>query len=85
MSPDELLLERILSYFKKVRLEAILVGNVASVLQGVPVMTHDFDFFVRDTELNRKKIKQFAELQGLSIYKRDETISEVLFLPCGRP
>jgi hypothetical protein len=55
MSPDETVLEIIVAALKDVKLEAILVGNVASVLQGVPVMTHDIDFFVRDTELNRKR------------------------------
>ena len=78
MSPDEALLERVVAALKKVKLEAILVGNVAAVLQGVPVMTHDIDFFVRDTELNRKKISQFAEELSLTIYKRDEAISEVI-------
>ena len=78
MSPDEALLERIVAALKKVKLEAILVGNVAAVLQGVPVMTQDIDLFVRDTELNRKKIKLFAEELGLSIFKRDEAVSEVI-------
>lgn len=78
MSRDELLLEKTLEALKKVRLEAILVGNVAAVLQGVPVMTHDFDFFIRDTELNRRKIKEFARLLNLTEYKRDEAISEVI-------
>ncbi|MFN3740738.1 MAG: hypothetical protein ACK4TF_08740 [Thermodesulfovibrionales bacterium] len=78
MSPDEFLLSRILKAFRKVRLEAILIGNAGAALQGAPVMTQDIDFFVRDTELNRKKIREFAELLGLSLYKRDEAISEVI-------
>ncbi len=78
MSRDELLLEKVLEALKRVKLEAILVGNVAAVLQGVPVMTHDFDFFIRDTELNRKKIKEFARLLNMTEYKRDEAISEVI-------
>lgn len=47
MSPDEALLERIVAALKKVKLEAILVGNVAAVLQGVPVMTHDIAFIYK--------------------------------------
>lgn len=78
MSPDELLLSKILKAFRKVRLEAILIGNAGAALQGAPVMTQDIDFFVRDTELNRKKIRDFAEVLGLSLYKRDEAISEVI-------
>lgn len=78
MSHDEVLLEKVIETLRKVKLEAIIVGNVAAVLQGVPVMTQDIDLFVRDTELNRKKIKLFAEELGLSIFKRDNAISEVI-------
>jgi len=78
MSPDEVLLEKVIIALRKVKLEAIIIGNVASVLQGVPIMTHDIDLFVRDTELNRKRIKLFAEELGLTLYKRDEAISEVI-------
>lgn len=78
MSREELLLSNVLKALRKVRLEAILVGNAGAALQGAPVMTQDIDFFVRDTELNRKKIRDLAELLGLSLYKRDEAISEVI-------
>ncbi|MBI4378142.1 MAG: hypothetical protein HY578_03480 [Nitrospinae bacterium] len=78
MSHDDIVLEKIVSTLKKVRLEAIIIGNVASVLQGVPVMTQDIDLFIRDTELNRRKIRLFAEALGLALYKRDEAISEVI-------
>lgn len=78
MSPDEILLEKIIEEVKKAGLEVILIGNVAAVLQGVPVMTQDIDFFVRDTELNREKIKRFAKNMGLSLYKRDNAVSDVI-------
>jgi len=78
MSHDEALLEKVIEALRRVRLEAIVVGNVAAVLQGVPVMTQDIDLFVRDTKLNREKIKSFAKELGLSLYKRDEAISEVI-------
>lgn len=78
MSPDEALLEKVIETLRKVKLEAILIGNVASVLQGVPVMTQDFDFYVRDTELNRKKIKNFANELELTIYKRDDVLTDVV-------
>ncbi len=78
MSPDEIILERVLREIKRVGLEAILVGNVAAVLQGVPVMTQDIDFFVRDTKLNREKIIKFAKNLGLTLYKRDNAISDVI-------
>ncbi len=78
MSPDEIILLKILQALKSVKLEAILVGNVACCLQGVPIMTQGIDFFVRDTELNRKKIAQFAKILNLSILKPDEALSEMI-------
>ncbi|NOY65719.1 MAG: hypothetical protein GXO97_10060 [Nitrospirae bacterium] len=78
MSPDEILLEKVVETLRKIKLEAILIGNVASVLQGVPVMTQDFDFFVRDTALNRKKIGNFANELELTIYKRDDALTDVV-------
>lgn len=78
MSPDEIILLKILQALKSVKLEAILVGNVACSLQGVPIMTQDIDFFVRDTALNRKKITQFAKILNLSILKPDEALSEMI-------
>jgi len=78
MSHDEVLLEKVIKTLRKVKLEAIVVGNVAAALHGVPVMTQDIDLFVRDTVLSREKIKKFAEDLGLSLYRRDEAISEVI-------
>jgi|UniRef100_A0A7C5KBW0 predicted nucleotidyltransferase len=78
MSPDEILLLKILRELKNVKLETILVGNVACALQGVPVMTQDIDFFVRDTSLNRKKIMQFAKNLKLSVLKPDEALSDMI-------
>jgi|GEM_PF-4731579 len=43
MSPDEILLLRILQELKNVKLKAIIVGNVACALQGVPIMTQDYE------------------------------------------
>lgn len=75
MSSDENILQHILKIIKKVKLETILVGNTACALQGVPVMTQDIDFFVRDTELNRKKIKEFAELVNGKVVKFDNAVT----------
>lgn len=49
---------------REVRLEAIVVGNTASILNGAPVITEDVDLLVRDTSLNRKKLQRFAVLLG---------------------
>lgn len=78
MSPEEIILLKILQALKSVKLDAILVGNVACSLQGVPIMAQDIDFFVRDTALNRKKIAQFAKILNLSILKPDEALSEMI-------
>jgi len=46
------------------KLEAIVVGNVASILNGAPVLTEDVDLLVRDTPRNRLKLRRFATLIG---------------------
>ncbi len=46
------------------KLEAIVVGNTASILNGAPVITEDVDLLVRDTSLNRKKLQRLAQLLG---------------------
>ena len=49
----------------KNRLEAILIGNAAAALQGAPVTTIDFDFLIRNTRSNQRKLKQLtADLEG---------------------
>jgi predicted nucleotidyltransferase len=45
---------------RKVRLEAVLIGNAAAALQGAPVTTIDFDFLFRRTPRNLAKVKRFA-------------------------
>jgi predicted nucleotidyltransferase len=45
-------------------IEAIVVGNVASILNDAPVLTRDVDLFVRDTAQNRKKLRRLAEALG---------------------
>ncbi|MCX7704784.1 MAG: nucleotidyltransferase [bacterium] len=78
MSPDEIILAKILKGLKEVKLEAILVGNTACAIQGVPVMTLDIDFFVRDTQLNRKKITQFAKNLNLFVLRLNNALSETI-------
>lgn len=48
----------------KHRLDAVLIGNAAAALQGAPVTTEDFDFFMRRTELNVRKVRRIAEDLG---------------------
>jgi len=46
------------------RLEAVVIGNSASMLNGAPVTTQDIDLLIRDTKPNRRKLARFAEEIG---------------------
>lgn len=46
------------------KLEAIVIGNSASMLGGAPVTTQDIDLLVRDTSRNRQRIARFAREIG---------------------
>ncbi|MEQ8211083.1 MAG: hypothetical protein RH917_14750 [Lacipirellulaceae bacterium] len=46
------------------KLEAIVIGNSAAALQGVPITTQDIDLFVRDTKVNQEKIKSLVVALG---------------------
>ena len=63
-STDETFLAQLAAELRVVRLEAVVVGNVASILSGAPVLTQDVDLLVRDTVLNRKKLKKLALAMG---------------------
>jgi predicted nucleotidyltransferase len=62
-------LERIMAALAAARLECILIGNAAAALQGAPVTTLDFDFFFRDTPINRKKLIRFAKELGATVFR----------------
>jgi hypothetical protein len=49
---------------RAVKLEAIVIGNSASMLNGAPVTTQDIDLLIRDTRLNRRKLARFAKEIG---------------------
>src|SRR3989442_6103391 len=42
------------------KLDAIVIGNSASMLNGAPVTTQDIDLLIRDTRTNRRKLARFA-------------------------
>ncbi len=44
----------------EVGLDAVLIGNAAAALQGAPVTTVDFDFFLRKTPRNLTRLKALA-------------------------
>ena len=62
----EPILTKIAKTLKDCRLDAILIGNAAAALQGAPVTTLDFDFMIRKTPLNLKKVKNVAAALGMS-------------------
>jgi len=65
MSPDEVFLEKLLEALEKARLEALVVGATAAVMQGAPVLTSDIDILVRDTPSNRRKIDALCAVDVL--------------------
>ena len=46
------------------RLDAIVIGNCAGMLNGAPVTTQDIDLLIRKTSTNRRKVARFAEEIG---------------------
>jgi predicted nucleotidyltransferase len=64
MSSDEAFLEALLRALSESGLEAIIVGSVAAVLQGAPIMTQDVDLLIRDTPRNREKLVSFCSALG---------------------
>ena len=62
------------------RLEAVVIGNSASMLNGAPVTTQDIDLLVRDTKANRRKLARFAEEIGGSSPRRVSELSNVEYI-----
>ena len=80
MSSDEEFLVRILRAAAAVRLEVIVVGSTAAVLQGAPVMTQDVDLLIRDTPRNREKLDRFCEELGGAQQVRPSELSRAVKL-----
>jgi hypothetical protein len=64
MSSDERLLVELFAALAKVKLDAVVVGSMAAILQGVPVTTQDVDLLTRDTPANRRKLKPLCTELG---------------------
>jgi len=73
----EPILAKIAQTFRDCRLEVILVGSAAAALQGAPVTTLDFDFMIRKTPLNLKKLKNVAATLGMSVSQPDYPASDL--------
>ena len=83
MSVDENVLVSIARAAGRAKLDFVLVGNAAAALQDAPVMTRDFDLFVRDTPRNRQKIKLMAELLNGALTEPYEPLSRMLRIVGG--
>jgi predicted nucleotidyltransferase len=59
------------------KLEAIVIGNLASMLNGAPVTTQDIDLLIRDTRANRRKLLRFADEIGGSVPMPVSELSKV--------
>ena len=57
----EPLIRKIVRAANAARLEVIVIGNAGAALNGAPVTTVDFDFFVRDIEGSMDKIRALAK------------------------
>lgn len=66
MSFDERFLAELVRALAAIKLEAVVVGTAAAVLQGAPLMTQDVDLLVRDTARNRRKIAALCQELALS-------------------
>jgi hypothetical protein len=77
-----LFLDRLAEALATVDLEAIVIGNSASILHGAPVLTLDVDLLVRDTRANRRKLDQLSdELGGVQTDVGDLTTAIRIHLP----
>jgi len=67
ISKDDRFLSDLATNLRRVQLEAIVVGNTASILNDAPVLTQDVDLLIRDTAQNRKKLKLLVAALGGSL------------------
>jgi hypothetical protein len=82
MSSDlsERTLVRLARALRAAKLEAIVIGNSASMLNGAPVTTQDIDLLIRDTKPNRRKLARFAEQIGGSAPMPVSELSKVQWI-----
>jgi hypothetical protein len=59
------------------KLEAIVIGNSASMLNGAPVTTQSLDLLIQETKANRRKLARFADEIGGSAPMQVSELSTV--------
>ena len=78
MSFDENVLAEVVHGVAEAGLQVIIIGNAAAILHGVPVMTQDIDFMVRDHPQLEKKLRTFADLFGAALTRPYEPSSQMI-------
>lgn len=82
MSVDVEVLESIARAISSARLDAVVVGNAASELHGAPIATEEVDILIRDTRLNRQKLKRLVDaLDGVISDINDMVHAKRIHLP----
>jgi hypothetical protein len=76
-SSDERFVELVARALRDCRLEAVVVGATAAVLQGAPLTTVDVDLLVRRTPSNEKKIQRLCERLELARVPVTSTIESL--------
>jgi hypothetical protein len=65
------------------KLDAVVIGNTASMLNGAPVTTQDIDMLIRDTPASRRKLALFAKEIGGSAPTPVSDLSNVQVIEGG--
>jgi hypothetical protein len=74
ISRDGRFLQSVATALRRAKIDAVVIGNTASVLNGAKVMTEDVDLLIRDTPQNQRKLKVLAaELGGAIVPIADKT------------
>ena len=74
MNAKPLLIE-VARALREQKLEAVLIGNAAAALQGAPVTTIDFDFLIRKTAANVRKLEKLADALGAVVFRPHYPVS----------
>ncbi len=78
MSFDEKLLAELVEATVQAGLQVILIGNMAAIAHGAPVLTRDVDFMVRDHPQLQKKLQKFTEIYGVKLTHPYEPLAKVI-------
>ena len=63
------MLRSVVEAVEEARLEAILVGNAGAAVLGARVTTMDFDFMIRRTPENMRKLRAIADELGGTLFQ----------------